>query len=297
MNTCFTFTAIALWLAFLFLFLSFKCDPHPCAPWEGVWFLGSEKRPVNCVATGLTGTETATHSTSSHTKEPHRSLFFPGKLKLLCVKLRRGGVYTAELHPQREGLAARKEHGRLGTFVTFNTALSSEFGAILRSCWWTLGSTDHGQHPGVSAWEKTLLMNISELHAGPHWRSSSSVSNIRTEQSILMDCQHATPQPTSNVCSSLYIRIVSVYSRFWSIWYILHLISPFINATPNECGSLMCVHVIPTVLSSAHGKSHPSDYGWCLICTFLNMDRKEKTEMSLPLNVSLMSMHTTTIWT
>lgn len=129
-----------------------------------------------------------------------REVFFSGENEVtLCKTQVSGGVYTAELHPQREGLAARKEHGR-------NTALSSEFGAIMRSCWWTSGFTDHGQHPGVRQHERRRFWWTSRSFTQVNIHAAARLSPA-SEQSKASCWIVSTPPPPSAYIKCLQFTI------------------------------------------------------------------------------------------
>lgn len=186
MHTWFILNAVALRLAFFFFLLSYKCDPLTPVHLREGWASGQWKRPVNWVATGITGTEQPLTAHPHAPRNPRGVLCSWEFEAILCKTQMRWGVRTAELRPRRRG------YGR--GFLTFNTALSSELRFPCAPVGGTLGFSSLG------------------------W-----ASRIRTDQRILLDCQHATSTPSLHHPFMFHAIYCVVYSRFSDI----------------SCGSLM----------------------------------------------------------
>lgn len=164
--------------------------PHPCAPervsgqWKKVSQLGSLARNSNSL------------HIQTLLRKPQRFFFFsPRFWSYFSFKLRRGGVDgwikaidALSSASTRSGISKLKQPGRYTDTVFFDIqySASSELGA-------TFAAPHPGQTPsGASGWVKDQWTSLDErLCTSPHSCSSSPGCSISTDQSVLLDCQHA----------------------------------------------------------------------------------------------------------
>lgn len=188
---------ISMATSFFFFFL-FKLDLWPLTPvhLRGFCFLGSEKS----VATGITGTEqllTSHPDTFEETSE-NFFFFFPEILKVFFFKLRRGGgdgwikaIDALSSASTWSGISKLKQPGRNTDTGFFWHSIQRDF----RTWSYVFCTPLPVEHPAVLQYERQtdghVWMNVSELHASPHSCSSSPGCSISTDQSVLLDCQHA----------------------------------------------------------------------------------------------------------